>query len=223
MISLIHFTKARVMPLTDATLLGVESSPTKVAYSLSGELENLGISDKLAGVDVFEDSEGVWRKPPKEGEEEGEKIQNYYVYRPVAKDFPKYVKLEEQYMVDLEVFLPLCTYEFSILKTVTPKSSGIEGMVDTLKTVEDKILRLGKMADTMQNFNMKCDVHVGGGLIATFNDLMLKEDTCTDELMEEVQNGWRIIAVCVQPNQRRPDYILGRYNPTLDTGQDAKR
>ena len=44
--------------------------------------------------------------------------------------------------------------------------------------------------------NQKCDVHVGGGLIATYNDLMLKEDSCTDELQTELNNGWRIIAVC---------------------------
>lgn len=33
----------------------------------------------------------------------------------------------------------------------------------------------------------------------------------------ELNNGWRIIAVCIQPDGRRPDYVLGRYNPELDT------
>lgn len=162
MISLIRFTKARIMLLKDATLLGIEGEPTKVAYSLSGDLESIGISDKLAGIDVFENPEGEWRKPAKEGETEGEKVRSYYVYRPVAKDFPEYTKVDDQYMVDLEVFLPLCTYEFSVIKTVAPRSVGVEGMADVLKTVEDKLFRLGKMADTMKDFNMKCDVHVGG-------------------------------------------------------------
>lgn len=30
----------------------------------------------------------------------------------------------------------------------------------------------------------------------------------------ELDAGWRILAVCPQPDQRRPDYILGRTKPT---------
>ena len=25
-----------------------------------------------------------------------------------------------------------------------------------------------------------------------------------------ISEGWRILAICPQPNQRRPDYIMGR-------------
>lgn len=40
----------------------------------------------------------------------------------------------------------------------------------------------------------------------------------TDVLQEQIAKGWRIIAACPQPDQRRPDYILGRFNPeTLET------
>ena len=65
----------------------------------------------------------------------------------------------------------------------------------------------------------------GGGLIATFNEIGLRENACSDVLSIALNDGWRIIAVCVQPDQRRPDYILGRYNPTLDVEQanTAKR
>lgn len=35
-------------------------------------------------------------------------------------------------------------------------------------------------------------------------------DLCTDDLQEELDAGWRVVAVCPQRNQRRPDYILGR-------------
>ena len=44
----------------------------------------------------------------------------------------------------------------------------------------------------------------------------MKEDVCTDVLQQELNNGWRIIAICVQADQRRPDYILGRYNASLE-------
>ena len=42
--------------------------------------------------------------------------------------------------------------------------------------------------------------------------LLLLSDACTDELQGALRDGWRIIAVCPQPSQRRPDYVLGRYN-----------
>jgi len=74
-------------------------------------------------------------------------------------------------------------------------------------------------------FNQKCDVHISGNMLLTINDLILIEDSCTDEIQIELNNGWRIVAVCVQP-QRRPDYILGRYNPNLkvdDNRTGAKR
>lgn len=31
-----------------------------------------------------------------------------------------------------------------------------------------------------------------------------------------------MIAVCVQPDKRRPDYILGRYNPQLDVTEKTR-
>ena len=38
------------------------------------------------------------------------------------------------------------------------------------------------------------------------------EDACTDELQAELDDGWRILAVCPPNSQRRPDYILGKGN-----------
>jgi len=36
------------------------------------------------------------------------------------------------------------------------------------------------------------------------------EDACTEKLQSELDNGWRILAVCPPNSQRRPDYILGK-------------
>jgi|GEM_PF-3819656 len=36
------------------------------------------------------------------------------------------------------------------------------------------------------------------------------ENACTEELQEQLNRGWRILAVCPPNAQRRPDYILGR-------------
>lgn len=42
------------------------------------------------------------------------------------------------------------------------------------------------------------------------SEVQVIEDACTNELQCELNDGWRIIAVCPPNSQRRPDYILGR-------------
>ncbi len=66
------------------------------------------------------------------------------------------------------------------------------------------------------NYNTKCEVHMPGQALSMYNDVLLLEDSCTDVLHEHLQGGWRIIAACPQPDQRRPDYILGRFNLNID-------
>ena len=63
-------------------------------------------------------------------------------------------------------------------------------------------------------FNSKCEVHMPGMALSMYNEVRLLEDCCTDALQGHLIDGWRIIAACPQPDQRRPDYILGRFNPT---------
>lgn len=66
------------------------------------------------------------------------------------------------------------------------------------------------------SFNEKCEVHVGGFALLSIDSVMLCEDCCTDRLQGHLDEGWRILSVNVQPDQRRPDYILGRSVPPSD-------
>lgn len=70
-------------------------------------------------------------------------------------------------------------------------------------------------------YNNKCEVHMPGNMLATYNQVRLLEDSCTDVLQTALSAGWRIIAVCPQPDSRRPDYILGRFNPNDDFNKDS--
>lgn len=63
-------------------------------------------------------------------------------------------------------------------------------------------------------FNSKVEVHVPGNALLEINEIIYKVDCCTDKLSNLLSEGWRIVAVCPQPDQRRPDYILGRVNVT---------
>jgi hypothetical protein len=76
---------------------------------------------------------------------------------------------------------------------------------------------------SVDTLNQKCDVHIGGGLLMTVNETLLLEDSCTDTLQTQLNSGWRILAVNVQNDGRRPDYVLGRYNPELLVDGSANR
>lgn len=58
-------------------------------------------------------------------------------------------------------------------------------------------------------FNEKTSSEQPGPSLLNVDETLLMEDACTNALQENLDNGWRILAVCPQP-QRRPDYILGR-------------
>jgi hypothetical protein len=58
--------------------------------------------------------------------------------------------------------------------------------------------------------NKKVNVAVPNLGLLTIEHVKVEEDCCTEQLQHELNHGWRIIAICPQPDQRRPDYILGR-------------
>lgn len=70
-------------------------------------------------------------------------------------------------------------------------------------------------------YNSRCEVHMPGNMLATYNQVQLLKDSCTDALQSALSAGWRIIAVCPQPDSRRPDYIMGRFNPNDDFNKDS--
>jgi len=96
----------------------------------------------------------------------------------------------------------------------TPKSVDAT-LVSVEAAVRKLESRLAEMSEKMPelSYNSKCDVHVPGLGLMILNETMLLEDSCTDQLQVALDNGWRIVAACPQPDSRRPDYILGRYNP----------
>ena len=222
MIALIKFVKQPlIIRRTEAERLGLRFEEGAHGFCIrDGEICIKESYYKIKGVDC---------KPTTEDgpylTELGEVITSYYLVDKVddSVDVSSMVVVRGSYLVDLLKFAPICKFPYSIIECVQP-STVPDILQDLLFTVESKVERLVATVGSMnKNFNTKCDVHVGGGLIATFNEVCLKEDTCTDELQSTLAEGWRVIAVCVQPDQRRPDYILGRYNPLLEINLEARR
>jgi hypothetical protein len=58
--------------------------------------------------------------------------------------------------------------------------------------------------------NTRVQVITPGHALQDYDEVCVESDCCTDHLQTMLNNDWRILAVCVQPDQRRPDYVLGR-------------
>jgi len=59
-------------------------------------------------------------------------------------------------------------------------------------------------------FNQKVKVSVPDIGLMKIKHVMVLDNCCTQQLQREIDRGWCILAVCPQPDQRRPDYVMGR-------------
>lgn len=218
MISVICFENDLLITKEEAEKLGLayQTNP-KIGYK-DNELKLIQ-SYCYYKEDCIEKDGKYYRNQEKLDKEDAES--DYYLYTKYTGNVD-YVHVEQDnHLVDLLSFATKCKYKFYIKKSIKSEEPTVNNINTILQTIEDKAEKLNHLIDKIKDntFNSKTNVHVGGGLITTYNDLLLKEDICTDVLQTELNNGWRIIAVCIQPDQRRPDYILGRYNPQLEVAE----
>ena len=80
------------------------------------------------------------------------------------------------------------------------------------KYLSQNLDSLQEQAKRVPAFNERVQVVVPGLGLMLIDEVEIKEDFCTHELQRQLEAGWRILAICPQPNQRRPDYVLGRVN-----------
>ncbi len=59
-------------------------------------------------------------------------------------------------------------------------------------------------------FNQKVKVSVPDIGLMKIKHVTVFSDYCTEQVQKEIDRGWCILAICPQPDQRRPDYIMGR-------------
>lgn len=103
---------------------------------------------------------------------------------------------------------------------LTELLAKLEVQINNVSLLHDSYLKdYGACAP---GWNHKTQSPISGGNLQGINELLLKEDCCTDSLQEALDEGWRLLAVCPQES-RRPDYVLGRYNAEHQMGQPARR
>lgn len=86
--------------------------------------------------------------------------------------------------------------------------TSLEALTDTLTSKIERMLEKQRSPGT--RFNERCQVVVPDIGLLAIRQVEVLDDRCTEDLDKWLEKGWRILAVCPQPDQRRPDYILGR-------------
>lgn len=100
-----------------------------------------------------------------------------------------------------------------IVGTIEVKGAVTPHLANQLAALAEKIDTLADRVETTPPFNQRVSVRIPGLGLLAMTDVKVIEDCCTDQLRDELCRGWRILAICPQPDQRRPDYILGRADP----------
>lgn len=129
------------------------------------------------------------------------------------EDYSEYFHLDSN-MVMQASDLVLCA-ELGIPVTVKQKLFLDIDPAEIFRAQAEKLELLQSLPEGVagNTYNNRCEVHMPGNLMATYNEVLLLEDGCSDALQEELNRGWRLISACPQPDSRRPDYVLGRYSP----------
>jgi len=125
------------------------------------------------------------------------------------------VKLEtyQEYIIELTSFLmKFPNLKIKLRGTMQTNDTQLSNMMDFMNSAVEKFNNALASFNEKVEFNQRCDVHIGNLGLLNINQLAYTTDKCTEELQNILDEGWRILAVCPQPDQRRPDYVLGRYN-----------
>lgn len=155
-----------------------------------------------------------------------------------VNEYPSYESFEVT--VSLEDYMDL-TFKYSDKITFKIKNrmeikyqqetiieNSTASLENAVKLVQKNIEMFDKQMNSLKeisshHYNLMCNSPVSDNFLSSVNQIKLLEDICSDELQKNLCDGWRIIAICPQPNQRRPDYILGKSVPLSEMKDSAMR
>jgi hypothetical protein len=92
------------------------------------------------------------------------------------------------------------------------KCSSEIKVLEKLLSLEEKL----NVFDMTHQLNTTVGVHISDLGLLNVKEVDVIYDSCTDELQEWLNEGWRILAICPQPDKRRPYYIMGRNERLVD-------
>lgn len=77
----------------------------------------------------------------------------------------------------------------------------------------EKFETINEKFNEAQQFNKKVNVYQPNNIMINFNEVESVIDCNTEHLQTWLDQGWHLLSICPQPDQKRPDYILARYIP----------
>lgn len=113
-----------------------------------------------------------------------------------------------RYEAELERVVAIVGGDAQIVVEGTGEPRPLVELAEQIRAMETRLL--GAAARPESYVNTRVDVHVPGAPLLYIDEVKVENDLCTEALQRELEDGWRIVAVCPQPDQRRPDYVLGR-------------
>lgn len=121
-------------------------------------------------------------------------------------------------VVDLDLVLPaLAEYGIDVIVKPGQSNAFVTGIKDKIQGLT-RSLKLLEAKQELASGNC-VQIHVPNNSLLAVNEVQVLEDLCTDALQSELNDGWRILAVCPPLSERRPTYILGRFNPEFEDDQ----
>lgn len=151
-----------------------------------------------------------YRDNPPENFEEWRKTDDFKAKHPVIDS--QDLSMQYEKFVDISFRHPDFRWAVAQMFEVEVEPNSVSNTLEMIEThtklMQKQFEQLAKFSE--QTFNDKCNVSITNDFLTQVNQTMLLEDACTDYLQECLSLGWRIISVTPQPNQRRPDYVLGK-------------
>lgn len=115
------------------------------------------------------------------------------------------------YECDLEQVLAILPPELRVELQGMADARPFMDLVEAVRALELRLV--GRAGEPSSYVNNRVDVHIPGNSLLAIDEVKVEVDFCTESLADDLADGWRIVAVCPQPDQRRPDYVLGRRKP----------
>jgi len=143
-----------------------------------------------------------------------------YGYKPTAEEFARIKAIIPDAEIETDEFNQDCvkyqrTHVVDLTKLVTIttqfelQEQPMSHTMELAHQVEQMAERISDFAQERQ-FNNAVNVHVPNFALLNIRESFVLVDCCTEVLNDNLGEGWRILAICPQPNQRRPDYVMGK-------------
>ena len=180
----------------------------------------------LSQSQLYKDAPYIWSNS---SEDEKRKVKEYEEKYNEAEFIDLYLVKDSNstYVVDSDLLFSIMDsfnikYKYNVIGVLkdipSAQHSSETRVLEKLLLLEEKLNQFSMT----QQFNTKVGVHISDLGLLNVKEVDVLYDCCTDGLQEWLNEGWRILAICPQPDKRRPDYIMGRNERLVDRKRRAK-